>query len=109
MGGKRNTRKLRGGVVQSNANIERAARSMRDRIRSSQTRSQLVQKAQAATYRRYDYGRLTAAKDRLLLTIKRSEDELLRLDKQEQRMINEEFIKAATQWEKQSGYVAPWR
>ena len=59
-------------------------------------------------YRRWDYQRIIKREDQINATIKHAKDDLKDIEKKKERIINEEFIKQATAWDKQMTRKRGW-
>ena len=104
---RRKTRRIRGGEL-SNANVERQMRAEKEKIKPPEAKPQVLAKAKARAYKRWDYGALSKKEDKLILSIKQAGDELKEIAGKKDRIVNEEFIKEAADWERQSTRKRGW-
>jgi hypothetical protein len=74
----------------------------RAKIKPAEAKVRVEEEAKKRAFRRWDYARTSKNRDKLILTIKQSRDELAELVKRAKRIEDEEFIKAAQEWKKTS-------
>lgn len=109
MAQKRGTRKLRKGggwftrnSKASNGNVKRAAEQVKSKIKEANARESIVKKAELSAGQRSDFRALVRKNDQLIIERKKAMTEQEEIKEKQKRIINEEIIKQAEQWEKAS-------
>lgn len=107
MAQKRGTRKVRRGggwftrnSKASNGNVKRAANLAKSKIKESNARDAVMRKAEFSAGQRSDYKALQRKNDELILQRKKAMTEQEEIKEKQKRIINEEIVKQAEQWEK---------
>ena len=107
MAQKRGTRKLRKGggwftrnSKASNGDVKRAAELVKSKIKEANARESIIKKAGFSAGQRSDYRALMKKNDELILQRKKAMTEQEEIKEKQKRIINEEIVKQADQWER---------
>ena len=104
---RRGTRKLRGGAL-SAANVEKMADAAKSKLNPPEAKKDVQEMAQSAAYRRWDYQRITKSREKLIVMIRNAGEDLKEMKKNQERIVNEEFVKAADDWIRRTTRKKGW-
>lgn len=110
-----NTRKLRRGggwftrnSRGTNSNIEKMADAAKSKITPTEAKKDVDDAAREAAYKRWDWQRIRKAREKLVVMINNAGNELKEMKKKQERILNEEFVKAAENWAKRTAKKPSW-
>lgn len=115
MAQKRGTRKARRGggwftrnSKASNGDVKRAANAAKAKIKETNARDAVLRKAEFAAGQRSDYRALVDKNDKLILERKKALTEQEEIKEKQKRIINEEIVKQADEWERVASKKKGW-